>query len=209
MKTLKVPKIPNEPLIFATGLIVGSLVTWLAVKKHYSDRLQKEIDSAKEVYAQINQRAIEKAAAAKNKPDISTYVQSVLGAEEEKKDEEVTSIPYPEASEPEDDDDYYEEPIIQPVLYEIEPMEFASYDNNNTRVTIMYFTDGIYADERYDKIDPRQYFSKDLVLLDDNSHVRVMDYVRKMVKDEICIRDAELGIDIDLVTKGRPYSDYM
>ena len=68
---ITMPNVPREPLIFSAGVAVGALVMWLSVKKVYADRADAEIESVKEVYARIN--------AAKNKPDISTYTQSVMG----------------------------------------------------------------------------------------------------------------------------------
>ena len=192
---LKMIKIPKEPLIFAAGVAIGSVVTWLAVKKKYAEMAQEEIDSVKDIYAKINQEAIDKAAAAKNKPDISIYTQSVIGDEPEKEEEPI-------------EDDYEELPIIEKVMYEIEPSEFASYDNYNTKVSILYFDDNVFTDERYDKIDPRDYFSKKTVLLEGGT-VDTIDYIHRMIKDEICVRDTELGLDIDVYTQGRNYSDFM
>ena len=45
-------KIPNEPLIFAAGLAVGSVVTWLIVKKKYKDMAQEEINAVKESFSE-------------------------------------------------------------------------------------------------------------------------------------------------------------
>lgn len=192
-------KIPNEPLIFAAGLTVGSVVTWLIVKKKYKDMAQEEINAVKDIYSKVNQAAMEKAAAAKNKPDIITYAHSVGHADEEPTEE------IPEQVE----EDYSEEPIMEKVMYEITPSAFASYDNYNTKVSILYFDDDVYADERYDQIDPRDYFSKKLSLLEGGEPVETIDYIRRMNKDEICIRDIELGLDIDVYTQGRAYSDFM
>lgn len=197
-------KIPKEPLIFAAGAAIGSVVTWLAVKKKYAEMAKEEIDSVKDIYARINQAAIDKAAAAKNKPDISVFTQSVMG--ETEKNNTVESIPYPQA---EEEEDYEEEPVIEKVMYEIEPAEFASYDNYNTKVSILYFDDDVFTDERYDRLDPRDYFSKKVVLIDGKEPIDTIDYIRRMVKDEICIRDVELGLDIDVYTQGREYSEFM
>ena len=81
-------KIPKEPLIFAAGVAIGSVVTWLAVKKKYADMAQEEIDTVKDIYAKINQEAIDKAAAAKNKPDIMLYTQAVINEPEEPEEDD-------------------------------------------------------------------------------------------------------------------------
>ena len=191
--------IPKEPLIFSGGIALGSLVTWLIVKKHYADMAKEEIDSVKEIYANINQKAIEKAAAAKNKPDIATFTQATIKEPE----------PVKEVEEEAEEEDYYEEPMVEKVMYEIEPGEFASYDNYNTKISILYFDDDVYSDERYDQINPKEYFSKKLVLLGGGEPVDTIDYIHRMGKDEICIRDVELGLDIDVYTQGRSYADFM
>lgn len=191
--------IPKEPLIFSGGVVLGSLVTWLIVKKHYADMAKEEIDSVKEIYANINQKAIEKAAAAKNKPDISTFTQATIKEPE----------PVKKVEEEAEEEDYYEEPMVEKVMYEIEPGEFASYDNYNTKISILYFDDDVYSDERYDQINPKEYFSKKLVLLGGGEPVDTIDYIHRMSKDEICIRDVELGLDIDVYTQGRSYTDFM
>ena len=209
---MMIPKIPREPLIFAAGVALGSLVTWLATKETYKSKAQEEIDSVKEVYARINQEAIDKAAAAKNKPDIATYVNNHYNYPPEattasSSDHETTTIPYNEL--PDEDEDYYEEPIIEGRIYEISPAEFASYSNDNSRITLIRFEDDIYVDEHYDRVDPRDYFDKLLVLQDRSDPVEPLNYIRRMSKDEICIRNTELKLDIDVVTEGRTYKDFM
>ena len=104
---------------------------------------------------------------------------------------------------------YQEEAIIEKYIYEIDRSEFASYDNDNTRTTMYYFTDNVYTDEMYDRLDPRDYFRKKLVLLGGGEPVDLMDYIHRMKQDEICIRDTELGLDIDLVTQGLSFAKYM
>ena len=196
----------KESLIFAAGVAIGSVATWLAVKETYKTKAQEEIDSVKEVYARINKDAIEKAAAAKNKADISTYANKYHSEYATEPADEPKSIPYNDIP---DDEDYSEDPIVEGRIYEIEPSEFASYANDNSRITVIRFEDDVYVDEHYDKVDPRDYFDKKLVLLDRPDPVDPLDYIRRMDKDEICIRNAELKLDIDIVTEGRTYTDFM
>ena len=69
--------------------------------------------------------------------------------------------------------------------------------------------DDIFVDEMYGQIDPKEFLDKDLILLDDKDPVNPIDYIRRMPKDEICIRNFELNMDIDVYTEDRTYSDFM
>lgn len=204
----------KSSLIFTAGLAIGSVITWLAVRGHYRTEKEEEIASVKEVYAKrfdnINKEAIEKAAMAANKPDISVYTQALQQSREKAQTKDV---------EEEDDEEdvgssYYEE-VKQEFtrtttnLYEITPSEFASFSNDRTRITLTRFADDIFADEMYDEINPLEYLSGDLVPLTDSRPVNCLDYIRRMPQDEICIRNFDLGLDLDIVTQSRTYSDYM
>jgi len=192
LKTIK------EPLIFVAGSAIGSVITWLAVKEKYRAQAQEEIESVKETFARINQEAIEKAAAAKNKPDPSIYAEKIR-QEKEKEQEE-----YPDTEV--EDDTQVDAPGY---LYEITPSEFASYTNDRTKVTLFRFSDDVFTDEMYERTDPRDWLTGYLMLLDDNNPVDPIDYIRKMRKDEICVRNFDANLDIDICTQDMTYSDYM
>lgn len=195
----------NDTIIFAAGLLTGAGVTWLSIKKYYKTKKNDEVAAVREIYAKryddINKEALEKAAIAKNKPDISVYAQALQQARERETEETVA----------EEKDEHLVEEFDSNTgnLYEITPSEFASFSNDRTRVTITRFADDVFADEMYNTIDPREYLDGDLVLLDDSKQVSALDYIRRMPQDEICIRNFSLGIDIDVCTESRTYSDYM
>lgn len=44
----------NNIFVFASGATIGSVVTWIFLKKRYEQRAQEEINSVKEVYARRN-----------------------------------------------------------------------------------------------------------------------------------------------------------
>ena len=209
----------KDPLIFVSGLAVGSLMTWLLVKEHYKEEAQDKIDSVEEAYKQAREDA-EKAAAAKNKPAISVYTKALQDAEKQKEEDDVEDPEDQEElleianealnivnndlgfdDEPEDDKESY--------IYEITPSEFANYVNDRTRMTIIRFSDDVYTDELYNELDPRDYLRGQLKLLDDDTIVNPIDYIRRMSKDEICIRNFDLNLDIDICTEDRTYRDYM
>lgn len=191
----------KTPLIFVAGIAVGAVGMWFGVKEKYRLHAQEEIDSVKETFARINQEAMEKAAAAKNKPDISIYTQVL-----QKSDSDEASV----STKIEGDDPVIEDDAEsnEGYLYEITQSEFANYTNDRTRITVTRFMDDIFVDEMYGQIDPREFLDKKLILLDDNTPVDPIDYIRKMSKDEICIRNFDLNMDIDVYTEDRTYSEY-
>lgn len=198
----------KSPLIFSAGLIIGSVVTWLCVKDHYRSEKEEEIASVKEVYAKrfdnINKEAIEKAAIATNKPDISVYMQASKQAKEKEQVEDVA---------PEEEADYEEakQEFSQTSnkMYEITSSEFASFSNDRTRITITRFADDVFTDEMYGEINPLDYLDGELVPLSDSKPVNCLDYIRRMPQDEICIRNFDLGLDLDIITESRTYSDFI
>lgn len=198
----------KSPLIFSAGLIIGSVVTWLCVKDHYRSEKEEEIASVKEVYAKrfdnINKEAIEKAAIATNKPDISIYMQASKQAKEKEQVEDVT---------PEEEMNYEEEKQefsqTSNKMYEITSSEFASFSNDRTRITITRFADDVFTDEMYGEINPLDYLDGELVPLSDSKPVNCLDYIRRMPQDEICIRNFDLGLDLDIITESRTYSDFI
>ena len=194
----------KEPLIFLGGVAVGAVGAWLIVKDKYKTQAEEEINSVKETFARISQEAIDKAAAAKNKPDLSIYTQALAKAEENKQIPE--DSPWRSSIQAEEPDD---EDSATGYLYEITPSEFANYTNDRTRITVTRFMDDIFVDEMYGQIDPKEFLDKDLILLDDKDPVNPIDYIRRMPKDEICIRNFELNMDIDVYTEDRTYSDFM
>ena len=199
----------KSPLIFSAGLAIGSVVTWLLVRGHYRAEKEEEIASVKEVYAKrfdnINKEALEKAAVAANKPDISIYTQALQQSRE--KNEAENEEPAAEETSYEEVKQEYSKTMGN--LYEITSSEFASFSNDRTRVTLMRFADDIFTNEMYDEIDPMDYIAGDLITLNDSHPVNCLDYIRRMPQDEICIRNFDLGLDLDIVTQSRTYSDYM
>ena len=191
----------KTPLIFVAGVVVGIAATWVGFKEKYEQQAQEEIDSVKETFARINQEAMEKAAAAKNKPDISIYTQVL-----QKPDSDESPV----STKIEGDDPVIEDNVEsnEGYLYEITQSEFANYTNDRTRITVTRFMDDIFVDEMYGQIDPREFLDKKLIHLDDSTPVDPIDYIRKMPKDEICIRNFDLNMDIDVYTEDRTYSEY-
>ena len=205
----------KDPLIFVSGLTIGGVTAWLLVKEKYKAQAQEEIDSVKEAFANINREAIEKAAVAKNKPDIMSYSSMYTATQTDEESEKPSSIwrdgavvvEEPKNEEPDDIDIATAD--SESYIYEITPSAFATDQNDHTKVSFTRFADDVYSDEMYDKIDPREYLNKRLLTLYSNDPVDPIDYIRRMSQDEICIRNYDLRLDIDIATDDRTYRDYM
>ena len=195
-------------LIFSSGVAIGTAIGYFIMYKKYLNLIKCVNDEIDKRFDQNNdaipvQEAAEKAEAAKNKPDISTYMQNMNYADIYKPVDE-----YPD-TEVELDESVEEEEDVQKYLYEITASEFASYTNDRTKVTLFWFLDDVFTNEIYERVDPREYLNGYLKLLDDNTPIDPIDYIRKMAKDEICIRDFDSNLDMDICTQAMSYSDYM
>lgn len=192
-------------LIFVDGVVIGSAITYFIMRKKYLNLIKCVNDEIDKRFEQNNDavpdpEAVEKAEAAKNKPDIYTYVQHMNYADIYKPTNEYPDTEV-ELDEPEEEEQKY--------LYEITTSEFASYTNDRTKITLFWFLDDVFTNEVYERIDPREYFTGYLKLLDDNTPIDPIDYIRKMAKDEICVRDFDANLDIDICIQAMTYSDYM
>lgn len=187
-------------IIFAAGVVVGATATFFAVKETYKAKANEEIASVKETFARINQEAIEKAAMAKNKPDLSVYTQVLENSRAAQITEEE---PVEESEEgPEDEDP---DPIVvraehrkkDPIRI-ISTNEFVSELNGYTKITFFRFKDDIYTDETYEQINPISYLGRDMV-----------NYIRTCKEDELCIRNDSIMVDVNVALLDRSYKEYM
>ena len=116
-----------KALIFAAGVVVGSLVTWKTVKTKYEELAQEEIDSVKEVF----RKNTEKMQDEKNMYE-STLRKAGYSADEDSK-------PEPKASVKKDSRKGVRPKVIPPMEFG----EILSYD----RKCLIYYADQIVAEE--------------------------------------------------------------
>lgn len=197
-------------LIFVAGSVIGGLATYLIMRNkfpiieyvdisNYPDHPQTP-DNNEPIEDNLGEEERQELAnAAKNKPNIFDYANAYAPQK---------SIEYPD-TEVELEAQEVEESDEQNYLYEITLSEFSNYTNDRTRVTLFWYEDDVFTDEVNQKIDPREYLDGYLKLLDDNTPIDPIDYIRKMAKDEICIRNFEKNLDIDICSQGITYADYM
>lgn len=207
-------------LIFAGGAAVGAAITYLVIRKKnmgsgrmpveefeekFEDKIEKEqqlLDAIKIEDSDIpEEERQELANAAKNKPNIMDYASAYKSPEYYEYPDTEVEIESQEEEEEEQEEPHY--------LYEITLSEFSNYTNDRTRITLFWYEDDVFTDEVNQKVDPREYLDGYLKLLDDNTPIDPINYVRKMAKDEICIRNFEKNLDIDICSQGITYADYM
>lgn len=111
-------------LAFAIGAAVGSVVTWAVLKTRYEARIQEEVNSVKETFSRVHNKAIES-----NAPVDPDEMLSDLGYINEEKEE----------------DDMAEGPYV------ISPDEFGEKDYN--MVTLTYYNDRVLADRFEERIE--------------------------------------------------------
>ena len=143
----------KELFMFASGVAIGSVVTWKFLETKYEQLIQEEIESVREVYKRDYEPSepaecieeeigsMQKAADdAKDKPSIVEYASmlqkegytdySAISKKEEKK--EVAAI------------------VDGP--YVIPPEEFGEFDEYR-QISLTYYSDGVLTDDNNDIID--------------------------------------------------------
>lgn len=157
----------KEPIIFAAGAAIGSVITYFAVKGKYAKIAQEEIDSVYETFSKIDQENRKKAEAAKNKPDISTIkVEPVMDT--------VNELEKYDALDP----------------YMVTMDEFNELDGLE-KVTILLYSDGVFADDINNEVDVDDFIGTklhDYIESHDMDEMYVRNY--KIGMDVEIVKDA-------------------
>ena len=198
----------KDPIIFVSGLAIGAIGTWFFTRKHYQKVADEEIESVKASFKKLQEDAQKRADAAKNKPDLTTYMEVANKGQEEVKEEPkaVNYTGFTSEVAPEDASFSREELLPKPIdpkvdrskPYLINRLPYADEDPDYTSITVMYYADGTYADPHGRELEIEEYIGSDL-----------MGYVEETDKEELFIRNEELGVDIDIVKDARTYDDIM
>lgn len=192
---------------FVTGLVIGSVVTYVVVKDKFEKIAQEEIDSVKEVFGRriekeadkkvekIAKKEVEKIRKEYNEYDNLTknYTSYSKTEVEEDKDEEVF----------EDDEDKdgveldeierasdYDKPYI------IEPQEFGALDGYSL-ITLYHYSDNVLADDCDELVEDID----DVVGDDYASHFGEYE------DDCVYVRNDRLKADYEICRDLRKYSD--
>lgn len=194
----------KDPIIFVVGAVVGAAGAWFFTKKYYQKKADEEIESVKVSFKKLQEDAQKRANAAKNKPDISVVVEALnKSAEKENGPTVVNYSGFTEEQEAEEEisrDELLPKPLEPNVdrskPYLINRLPYSDEDPDYTQITVMYYADGTYADMQGRQMEIEEYIGTNL-----------MGYVEETDKEEIFIRNEDLGIDIDICKDARSYEE--
>lgn len=183
---------------FVTGLVIGSVVTYVVVKDKFEKIAQEEIDSVKEVFGRrvekeadkkvekIAEKEVEKIRKEYNKYDNLTknYTNYSKTEVEEDKDEEVC----------ENDEDGVELFEVERASdsdrpYVIDPWDFGGEDGYDT-VTLNYYADDVLTDSDDNVIEDED--------IDDFVGKDFAEHFGEYEKDCVCVRNDRLKIDYEI-----------
>ena len=200
----------KDPIIFVAGTAIGAVSAWFFTKRYYQKKADAEIESVKQSFKKLQEDAQKRANAAKNKPDLSVYMEALNKSEENHESEAPKVINYSGFTEtPESEDDEVidrKELLPKPIEpnvdrtkpYLINRLPYADEDPDYTQITVVYYADGTYADPHGKEMEIEDYIG-----------VNMMGYVEETDKEEVFIRNEELGVDIDIVKDARTYDEIM
>lgn len=172
-------------LMFATGAVVGSIITWKVVKTKYERIANEEIESVKAVYSKKDQVVQnEDKTDVDEKPsiyEVKDYLETIKknGYHKEENKEE-------------GDPDMNDSPYV------ISPEEFGNRDDH-TCVSLSYYADGVLADY-WDTvvIDPIEEVGPDIA-----SHFGEHE------KDTVFVRNEKLKVDYEICRDLRTFAEVM
>ena len=203
----------KDPIIFVVGAAIGATGAWFFTKRYYKKKADEEIESVKQSFKKLQEDAQKRANAAKNKPDLSVYMEALNKSEENQEPETpnepkvinysgFTEMPEPEDTEVIDRKELLPKPIEPNVdrtkPYLINRLPYADEDPDYTQITVIYYADGTYADPHGKEMEIEDYIG-----------VNMMGYIEETDKEEVFIRNEELGVDIGIVKDARTYDEIM
>lgn len=209
----------KDPLIFIAGSIVGAGITFLTTRKILNDKAeakyealyQKDKQSLIDSIAEYREKDKKRAEAAREKPPLTLYVDAINKANEREAAKEArvnySSISTGNVKDEEEIEDDAEAPLIDTTLIDEDTDTSGPYvmkrwpnpsESEYTQLEVTYYSDGTYADTRDTEMEIEDYIGK-----------KMMDYVANTDKDEIFIRNDELGLDIDITKDSRTYDEVM
>ena len=187
---------------FVTGLVIGSVITYVVVKDKFEKIAQEEIDSVKEVFGRrvekeadkkvekIAEKEVEKIRKEYNEYDNLTKNYTNYSKNETKEnneedeDEEVC----------ENDEDGVELFEVERASdsdrpYVIDPWDFGGEDGYDT-VTLIYYADDVLTDSDNNVIEDED--------IDDFVGADFAEHFGEYEKDCVCVRNDRLKIDYEI-----------
>lgn len=185
--------------MFMAGATVGSVATWLYLKKHYERIAQEEIDSVKAVFAERKnveytskpdtdeqQDKQHKADIAKLKPDLVDYAAKL---------QKEGYVNYTEHS-AKNNDEEEKENSMPDEPYVISPEEFGESDNYE-QINLTYYADGVLADDSDEVMDD----------IEGTVGEDFADHFGDYEDDSVHIRNDCLRCDYEILKDNRTYDE--
>lgn len=194
---------------FVTGLVIGSVVTYVVVKDKFEKIAQEEIDSVKEVFGRrvekeadkkvekIAKKEVEKIRKEYNEYDNLT--KNYTSYSKNKTEESIEDVEYEEVCENDEDGvelDEIERASDYDRPYIIEPQEFGALDGYSL-ITLYHYSDNVLADDCDE-------------LVEDIDDVVGEDYASHFGEYEdncVYVRNDRLKADYEICRDLRKYSD--
>lgn len=176
----------SDLLVFATGIAIGSVVTWKVTKDKYEQIMQEAVDSVKEAYA--NDFA-----------ERDDYEEEYLENEEEPEVVESNAIEemrtaYNQIAKDAGYTTKEVEDVAKP--YVIEPDMFGDDDYNTE--SLNYYADGVLTDQYDNVIDDREHIIGDI---DPDKHFGEFE------EDSVCVRNDVTKCDYEILRDTRNFYD--
>ena len=194
---------------FVTGLVIGSVVTYIVVKDKFEKIAQEEIDSVKEVFGRrvekeadkkvekIAKKEVEKIRKEYNEYDNLT--KNYTSYSKNKTEESIKDVEYEEVCE--NDEDRVELDEIERASdydrpYIIEPPEFGALDGYSL-ITLYHYSDNVLADDCDELVED----------LDDVVGEDYASHFGEYEDDCVYVRNDRLKADYEICRDLRKYSD--
>lgn len=194
---------------FVTGLVIGSVVTYVVVKDKFEKIAQEEIDSVKEVFgrrveketdkkvAKIAKKEVEKIRKEYNEYDNLT--KNYTSYSKNKTEESIKDVEYEEVCENDEDGvelDEIERASDYDRPYIIEPQEFGALDGYSL-ITLYHYSDNVLADDCDELVED----------LDDVVGEDYASHFGEYEDDCVYVRNDRLKADYEICRDLRKYSD--
>lgn len=194
---------------FVTGLIIGSVVTYVVVKDKFEKIAQEEIDSVKEVFGRrvekeadkkvekIAKKEVEKIRKEYNEYDNLT--KNYTSYSKNKTEESIKDVEYEEVCENDEDGvelDEIERASDYDRPYIIEPQEFGALDGYSL-ITLYHYSDNVLADDCDELVED----------LDDVVGEDYASHFGEYEDDCVYVRNDRLKADYEICRDLRKYSD--
>lgn len=177
-------------ITFVAGAALGSLATWIFVKKKYEQIAQEEIDSVKEVYSKRKPKAEKK----DDEEDIQVDEKEVT--EYEKIIETTGYSKYSDISKSNVKTEAEHDDLERP--YVIRPEEFGELDGYEM-ISLTHYSDGVLAD------DDDQQMADDEI--DEVVGADYAEHFGEYEDDSVFVRNDRLKCDYEILLDHRKYSE--